>query len=249
MPDEQTEQSQDTLAETQEGADQQESSEVQEDSGDKFSKAQLQQLSSMMGDMIKRKIEDYGEKHVVPLIDRVSSQAATTDVYRSPSTNPAKQQLNQRLQEMIFDGQVMEAYDEYERVKSAAHENLSKANQNKLAVAMGSFKDNPLFADLKNKVQEHASEYINRGWPPEAAAAMAWERSEKSHYKRQLSGDSDEGSLEMAGGGRRAVRKGKVTLPPQFEEAFQRDKAKGLFSKREEFIESLSPTVKAMLEL
>ena len=210
----------------------------------KFSKAQLQQLSSIMGDMVKKGVE----KHVAPIMDTI--QATTQNPYQSTTdANPAKQKFNERLQEMIFNGQVMEAVEEIERVRTAAHQKLSQANKNKLASEMESYQDKPIYEAIKKDMQGYASELINSGWPPAAAVAMAWEREEKNHYKRQLSGDSDEGTLEMTVGGRSPARKGKITLPPKFEAAFQRDRAKGLFKTREEFVDSMAPIVKAQFGL
>ena len=243
MPDEQTEQVQDTPVESPDGEDQQESSEVQEDSGDvKFSKAQLQQISSIMGDMIKRGIE----KNVNPIIEQLQAQNANP-YQDTGKSSTAKQQFNERLQEMIFSGQVMEAVEEIERVRSAAHKNLSQTNKNRLSKEMAAYEEKPLFNSLKKEVLGEASVLIENNWPPAAAVAMAWEKAEKTHYQKKLSGDSDESSLEMTSGGRRSVPKGKIKLPPQYEAAYQRDKAKGYFKTREEYVDSLSPIVRGGL--
>ena len=58
-------------------------------------------------------------------------------------------------------------------------------------------------------------------------------------------GEDTDGSLDLASSGRRANTTVPGKLPPEFEKAYQRDKEKGLFKDRKEFVENLSPNVRA----
>jgi len=189
--------------------------------GVKFSKEQLQQLGSMTGRLIKNQIEE----SVLPLLQTKSQSTGNTT-----GDGSALDKFNQKLQEMIFSGDVSGAMRMARQVEDNAKVNLTKAQETETAKLITAYSDKPYYKDIYSDMKTFASEAVAKGFPPEAATELAFEKASNKHLQTIVGGgSSDTESLEMTGGGRRTARTKIPTLPPAFKEAAKRDIAKGLY--------------------
>jgi hypothetical protein len=236
MSDEQVAESAEEAAPVQEES----TEEVVEEQGEeeaKFSKAQMQQVGSVMGNMIKKAIED----SVLPLINKKPDQ----DPYVADSSNPAFAKFNEQLTEKILSGDVMGALDDYQKVKERANKNLTNTQTQALNKEMNNYTEKEHYKDVYADMKTLSTELVTQGWPPKAAAEHAYTKATLAFLK----GGSipDGGAFEMTTGGRRVPAGKKPKLPPNFKAAYERDKAKGLFKTEQEFIDNLAPQIKAEL--
>jgi hypothetical protein len=206
---------------------------------EKFNKAQMQQISSVMGNLIKKAIDE----NVAPMIQQQRAPMDTGD-----TTNPAVQKFNEQLQEKIFAGDVMGAFDDYAKVKKQANQNLSNQQQTELNKAISGFEEKPFYKEVHKDFEKMAKNLMSeKGYPVEAAAELAYQTVTNKHMVNAQSGEN--GSLNMTTGGKRTFTPNTGKLPEQFEAAYQRDKAKGLFKDRKDYISSLSPQVRKQYEI
>ena len=207
--------------------------EPQEPAEQKLNKVQLQQISSVVGSIVKKAIE----KDVMPLM----SQPREPESYATPD-NPAYQKFNERLSERLFSGDVAGALQDYLNVHEKANKNLSQKQKTELNRHISSYEDRPYYKDVYAEVDKRAKEYVANGYPPGPAADLAYEKSVNAFLMSKAPDNS--GSLAMESGGRRSTKTQGSKLPPQFEKAYQQGKEKGLFKDRNEYIENLDPRVR-----
>lgn len=202
----------------------------------KLNKTQLQQISSVMGALIKKSIE----KEVIPLINQPREAESLTN---ATSDNPAYQKFNERLQEKIYQGDVVGAFQDFMNINRKAEQNLTKKQQTELNKSLSAYEEKPNYKDVFPEMSKMANEYVANGYPPGPAAELAYEKSLNSFLmgKRQ----DNSASLAMETGGRRPTPSNSGKLPPQFEKAYQQGKAKGLFKDRKEYADNLDPRVRA----
>lgn len=207
-----------------------------EGEGQKFSKEQLQQLGSMTGRLIKKQFDE----DIVPLLQ--TRTPAPTSV---PGEGSAVDKFNEKLQEMVFSGDVMGAMRMARQVDDNAKTNLTKSQETETARLITTYSNKPYYKDIYSDMKTFASEAAAKGFPPEAATEFAFEKATSKHLQTIVGGGNpDEGSLEMTGGGRRTTRTKTPTLPPEFKEAAARDIAKGIFKDEKDYISALSPIVR-----
>lgn len=235
-----TEENQDTSSESQSTGTTQEALEGDEttstEEGTKFSKEQLQQIGSMTGRLIKNQIDE----NVLPLLQ---ARPQSTGSVAGDST--ALDKFNQKLQEMIFSGDVSGAMRMARQVEDNAKINLTKAQETETAKLITTYSDKPYYKDIYSDMKKFASEAVAKGFPPEAATELAFEKASNKHLQTIMGGgNSDTGSLEMTGGGRRTARTKTSMLPPAFKEAAKRDIAKGFFKDEKDYIAALSPAIR-----
>ena len=206
----------------------------------KFNKAQLQQLSSIMGNMIKKTVEDT----VTPLLNTRQVNPLSDD---TAPNNPALAQFNEKLQEKIFSGDVVGAFQDFLSVNDRANKNLSQQQQTDLNKVISKYDEKPYYKDVFPDFEKRAKDLVSKkGYPVEAAAELAYQTSVSAHL---VNAQKPHGNLDMTIGGKRTFSKETGKLPEQFEKAYQRDKAKGLFKDRKDYVESLSPQVRAQYEI
>ena len=200
----------------------------------KFSKAQMQQVGSVMGNMLKKAIEE----NVLPLINKKPEP----DVYATTDNNPAFQKFNEQLQEKILSGDVMGAFDDYQKVKDRASKNLTNSQTQALNKELNNYTEKEDYKDVYADMQKLSGDLVQQGWPPKAAAEHAYTKASLAFLK----GGSipDGGAFEMTTGGRRVPAGKKPKLPPEFKAACERDIAKGLFKDEKEFIDNLDPRIR-----
>jgi hypothetical protein len=206
----------------------------------KFNKTQLQQISSIMGSIMKKQIHET----VVPMIEN-SSASVKPSPNLTDTSNPTIKKFNEELLEQMLSGDVTGAIEKYNKVQAQATQNLDATRQAQLNKATGALSDKPHYGEIKDEVNKHAAEAMKRGYPPEPAAEYGYTMAVNAKLQKQISGDDDGSALHLESGGRFIPTvKSKGKLPPLFEEAYQRDKAKGLFKDRKEFIANLAPQIR-----
>ena len=201
----------------------------------KFNKTQLQQISSITGNLLKRYIED----EVMPAVERARSVPVLDT---KDTSNPAVEKFNNDLQEMILSGNVTGAIDKYLTVKEQAAQNLSQQQKTALNKDLSAFEEKPYYKEVFSDMQKKAQELVSNGYPPGPAANTAYHEAVAKHLMGQ-SGEHE--NLTMTSGGRRRERAKPTKLPPAFQKAYERDKSKGLFSNEKEYIDNLSPNVRS----
>lgn len=201
----------------------------------KFNKAQLQQISSIMGNLIKKSIDE----QVIPLVSK--REPLPTDT--SLPDNPAVKQFNERLAEKIYSGDIIGALTEFQKVQERANQNLSKQQQTDLNKAISGLEERPHYKDVHSDLEKMANDLVKKGYPAGPAAELAYQTS-VNNFVMGNAGDNS-GSLSMISGGRRTITKPDGKLPPQFEKAYQQGKDKGLFTDRKDYVNSLDPRVVA----
>lgn len=248
MADDQNQENQDSSDDSQDtGQNQNENLENENQEGSdvdsqKFSKAQMQQMGSMLGSIVQKQVKEAIDNEVKPMFQ---SRPDNTDVTRS--SHPAYNQLNEQWQERILAGDVLGVLKDWESIRKNAQRNLTESQKKALTSEATKYAERPEYKDIYPNMIEMASKLVDEeGYPPAAAMRTAYAESHAAHLSGK--GKGDEG-LELASQGRRAPSKAPGKLPAQFEAAYQRDKAQGLFKDRKEFIESLAPQIRAQYEL
>jgi hypothetical protein len=210
------------------------------DDGPKFTKAQMQQMSSMMGSIVQRQVTEAIENQVKPLMGNTQPDKEPSSV--SDTSNPAYNQFNEQLFERFMGGDVMGALNDYQNVTKTADKNLSVKKQTALEKAMTAHSKDPDYKDIYPNLLEEASTLMKEGYPPAAAADTAFTRAKLRHLEGKS--NTDEGDLDLATGGKHNMPAKTTKLPPEMEAAYQRDKE--MFKDRGEYIENLSPQIRAI---
>jgi hypothetical protein len=209
------------------------------DDGPKFTKSQMQQMSSMMGSIVQRQVTDAIETQVKPFMENTQS---TKEPAVSDNSNPAYRQFNEQLFDRFMGGDVMGALNDYQNVTKTADSNLSAKKQAALEKEITAFSKDPTYKDIYPNLAEEASTLMKEGYPPKVAADTAFTRAKLRHLEGK--GDTDEGDLALATGGKHNMPAKTTKLPPEMEAAYQRDKE--MFKDRKEYIENLSPQIRAI---
>ena len=210
---------------------------VEEQEEPKLNKTQLQQISSVMGSIIKKAIE----KDVLPLVN----ERRETEAVLSPTQtdNPAYEKFNERLSQKMYSGDIAGALQDYLNVHEKANQNLTKKQQTDLNKDISSHQEKPHYKDVFPEMDKMAKEFVANGYPTGPAADLAYEKSVNSFLMNR--GQDNSASLAMETGGRRTVTPSTGKLPPQFEKAYQQGKDKGLFTDRKDYVANLDPRVRS----
>lgn len=210
----------------------------QQEKEPKFNKAQMQQISSVMGNMIKKVMDE----SVVPMLQQ------KPDMLQAPNDDPALANFNEKLQGKIFAGDVVGALQDFMNVSEKATKSLSDKQQTALNKQISGYEEKPFYKDIFPKFEKLARQLVSKkGYPVDAAAELAYQTATTEHLVNVQSGNA--GNLNMTTGGKRTFTPNEGKLPEQFEAAYQRDKEKGLFKDRKDFISSLSPQVRKQYEI
>jgi hypothetical protein len=202
-----------------------------------FDEAQQQYLKSWMGRVRKE------------ITDEVKGSIPTEPQHAPPQDPPpqddlrAIDQFNEKLQGMIFEGNVIGAMQEANRVLTTAQNNLVDNRTTRVRQELTKFSDKPYYKDVFQDAEKIAIETANGGIAPEQAVEYAYTKA----VNALLMSGSDTGGLTFESGGRRTTPTKTPKLPPQFQAAAKRDIARGLFKDEAEYIASLSPQIRKQL--
>ena len=200
-----------------------------------FTPEQEQYMGSWMGRIISKQFDE----KVLPVIQQ--NQPAPPP--QPPGGDSALDEFNEKLQDMVLGGNVTGALQLYNQVQTQATENLTKTNRVQTDRALTSFSDEPYYKDVFKEAQSMAHDMVAKGFPPDTAAEYAYTKAEAKHLKKKLNPSTEpQGMLE---GGRRQPSDKKPKLPAQFKKAYERDKKKGFFKDEQDYINNLSPAIRA----
>lgn len=203
---------------------------------DGFNETQLQQMYSASGRIISKQFEE----KIVPMLQEFTPKAPA-----APAPN-ATEDLNKQLQDQIFAGDVIGAFDRYSDLKKTAETNRSNQQDVETNKAITTYSKDPLYKELYDDATKIAGDLVKNGFPPGPAARTAFAEAKASHFERKQSGDSA-GSLSMTTSGVRTTTTKTVKLPPAFKKACAKGIVDGLWQDEKEYVAELSPTVKAKL--
>jgi len=154
--------------------------------------------------------------------------------------------FNEQLQDEILSGNVMGALDKYTKLQESAKLETQKRTHGALTKALTDLSEKPYYEDIYQDMEKTANELVAKGYPPDAAAETAYFRAKADHLEKTRGGGSDDDvPLSMASGGKRPAKDKTTKLPEAFERAYERDKQDGLVKDRQDFVNSLSPQVRA----
>jgi hypothetical protein len=222
------------------------------DKGQKFNSEQLQQLGSMFGTIIQKHVNDAVENQVKPILRGSPAPTGTgTGGFGNDGeiqNNPAYSQLNEKLLERFMGGDVLGTYLEMDKLRKAAQKNLTEGQKKSLSQELTRYAEKPNYKDIFPNMEQMASMLVEKeGYPPEAAARLSFEACRANYLEGKSRGG--DGSLDLGSSGKRTTPTSTGKLPPQFEDAYQRDKAEGLYKNRKEYIEGLDPRVRVQHNL
>jgi len=229
------EENQDISGDVSENLEQREEEGDKEDSGVKFSKAQLQQLSSITGSILKRQLEE----NVLPFLNK--EEALPVSYRENEGGESPLQQKNREFHEQILSGNVIEAVQGITSILESAKSNLTQKQKIDTDKAITTYSSQPFYKDIQPEMRNIAHKAVERGYPPGAAAEYAYFKARTEYSENRQSDDQEATSLSMIGSGRRSPETKEPKLPPEFKDAFERDKEKGLFKDEADYIACLSP--------
>jgi len=203
-----------------------------------FSKKQMEQLATLVGRISKKQLEE----NVIPLIQSRREEPAVPSVQR----NETIKAFNDQLQQKIFDGDVLGAILMATDVQNRAKDSLTKTQVREVEKNIISYSDKPYYKDIHSDMDKIAKEAIGQGVPPDWAVEHAYHKALSDHLSGSRN-NNDDGSLDMVGGGKQRTRTKEPKLPDNFKAAFERDKEKGLVKTEKEWIDLLSPKVRAQI--
>ena len=202
----------------------------------------IQRLKSWVGRL------EAGSKKQQETLDAIASKLDTFSEQGKPSFGDDDQaKFNEKLHEMILDGNVMEALTLVNNVHREAETRMKAADQKKFDTAIGSLSDDPVMKneDIAERVKKQARDLMSNGLDAKTAVSYAKTAVENEALRTMIQSGSNV-SLDMLGGGGGspvATKEGK--LPPAAEAQYLKGKEKGLFDNRQEYIDNLDPRVRA----
>lgn len=202
-----------------------------------FSKKQMEQLATLVGRISKKQLDE----NVIPLIQTRREEPMEQQ-------NETIKAFNDKLQQKIFDGDVLGAIQMATDVQNRAKESLTKTQIREVEKNIVSYSDKPFYKDIYSDMDKIAKDAIIQGVPPEWAVEHAYHKALSDHLSGNRISNNDDGSLDMVSGGKQYKRSGKEPkLPDEFKNACARDIASGLFKNEKEWIDNLSPKVRGQL--
>ena len=204
----------------------------------------LQRLMSWVGRVEKnQKDQTEAFAKLAEKLDGLSAQGP-----QKPEFGDDEQaKFNEKLHEMILNGNVTEAFKIYQNVEKKAQSLIKQKDQKQFESAMSSLADDPIMKneDLAKKVTESAQALMSQGYTPDAAVRTA-KVTVENEALRNMAQTSGTVNLDMlGGGGKQPPQTQEKKLPPGAERAYQQGKEKGLFKTRDEYLDNLDPRVRA----
>jgi len=199
----------------------------------KLSEAQLQQVGSYAGRIAAEQID----KKVMPLIQNMQQPQP-----QAPSGTPGN--LNEELQEMIFAGDVTGAFEKFTKIQAQANTHQQKERDVATKRAVTEHSDKPYYKDIYPEMEKLSATLVSQGYPPKAAADMAYQTAKANHLESQVSGGNPSLSMSSGSPRRGAPRSTSIQLPAAFKAAAERDIAKGLFKDEADYINNLSSGIR-----
>jgi len=159
-------------------------------------------------------------------------------------------ELNARIRQMHENGDFIGAQMLVDSIRKTSETQLSRFKQQKLDVAMKTLPadESPHFQGITDRIREQAQTLVNHGYDPEAAVIIA-EKDQKNRVLQDMFlqlNQTNPGALKMlSGGGQKKQEQPSGKLPKALREQCERDVSRGVFKDEKEFLQYLSPQVKA----
>lgn len=212
------------------------------ETGGKFTPDQLQQISSMVGRIVANQMNE----KVVPMVQSLGQKAPNPTAPTMPSN---LQELNETLQNMIFEGKVTDAFQTYINLQSQATQSANTQKMTDIKRALTGFAEDPNYRALYVDAEARALKLGAQGYPAGAAASQAMAEAKAAYFEKAAGnkgGEGDDVKLGMSSGsGGKGTKSTKSKLPPQFRNAAERDIAAGVFKDEADYIANLEPHIKA----
>ena len=217
--------------------EEQEEQEVQE-KPKPFNEEQEQYLGSWLGRIVAKQLDE----KVVPMFnERLSQPQQINPMQNDYMQNDVVTKFNEDISTQIFTDPYG-AFTKMMNVYQGTQKNLSQAQKSQTDKVLMSYSESPYYKEIFTDMQKVAHEAVGQGYPPEAAAEYAFQKARADHLDKKVGGGDN---LDMLDGGISRKRTKKAVLPPQFKDAYIRDKEKGLFKTEEEYIAALAPQIRA----
>jgi len=199
-----------------------------------FTPEQEAYIGSWMGRVIAKQFDE----KVLPIVgDRLPQPA-------QPDQPGILEKFNEDISAEFFTNPY-NAFKKMMDVYQGTQTTLSKNQKTQTDKMLLKYSDQPYYKDIFSSMQKTAHEAVGQGYPPEAATEYAYQRAKSDYLEKQLRGTTDD--LDLLEGGIPNKQKKKIKLPPQFQAAYERDKAAGIFKNEEEYINSLAPQLRNQL--
>jgi len=157
-------------------------------------------------------------------------------------------QLNERWQEQILSGNVVDVLDEYNSMVRKNNQEISTTNKRKITAILGQLEEaNPFVKDIKGDIHTTALELVGKGYTPEDAASFAFEKHRGDYLSGLVAMIQQDNphiisTLKPSGGGVRP-KGDSGKWPDKAEKAYQRDKNAGIVKDRKEWTDATDPRV------
>ncbi len=196
-----------------------------------FTPEQEQYLGSWFGRIVAKQLDD-----------RLPAKPNDDDYVAPPEGGNAPiDQFNEQLSQGLLGDNPLGAIQKAMNVVEAAKNNQNKTQKIQTDKAITAMSDQPYYKDIYQDMQKIAHEAAGK-MEPSMVADYAYTKAKANFMETQANPDNSD--LGLLPGGKRVVIKKTGKLPDQFKQAFERDKAKGLFKDEAEYIKHLSPEIK-----
>jgi hypothetical protein len=178
-----------------------------------------------------------------------------TEKIESLKTEPSKPQfgddekakLNEKLHDMILNGQITDAFNVVHKINQEAESLMKQADKKAFENAVKAIGDDPIMKneELAGNVRNKAAELVNNGVDAKSAVVQAKLHVENT-VLRQMAESGKGVSLDLlSGGGGSPPTEKEDKLPPGAERAYQLGKKKGYFTDRQDYLDNTDPRVLA----
>jgi len=203
---------------------------------------QKQFLFSGMGRLVDRQISEKVLPEIQKMMPALQSEPQPQMNFPAGSQEEMIKKVNEQLQERIFSGDVMGAFNIMSQVQERARQTLSQRQFVSTEKELIAYSNQPYYKDVFPEMKKIAVEAAGQGYPPKIAALVAYN---KAIADRALKRTTAPKNLDMLKGGSPQKRISPSKLPDQFKQQAQRDIDKGIFKNEKEYIDNLSPAIRA----
>lgn len=202
-----------------------------------------QYMNSWMGRKVKERTADL-EKQVQELKDALFANLSNKG--EAPGKAQSLEELNEKLQTRIFDGDIMGAIDEALRLREQSFANISKQKQAMMEKEMLQFADDDNYEAYFPEMEKLATQYLseNKNMPVRYAVEHARTVAELNLLKNK---SKKTAPLRVLGGGKTKPAGKQFRLPPEVAKNAARDIASGLYKDEAEWVAALPPAIKKKL--
>ena len=207
-----------------------------------FDEKQKQYLGSWLGRIVQKQLNDV----IVPLLQQAVQERQQQPASPIPSaaTDDAMKAFNEKLQEKIFAGNVVEAVRDVMEFQGRVKQNITQAQKVETARMMTAYLDKPYYKDIAEDMGKIAQIKVGQGWPAQAAVEHAYTEAKARYLEDKMAGGSGDRNLGMLSGGRPTPRQKTLVLPPNLKAAAQRDIGAGLFKDEKEWVAAMDPGIR-----